>query len=35
MSDLFYGDAADARRAAQRKMPFTPVPVEFVRRATR
>lgn len=31
MSDLFYGDAADERRAAQRKMPFKPVPVEFVR----
>lgn len=30
MSDLFYGDAADARRAAQRKTPFKPVPAEFV-----
>lgn len=30
MSDLFYGDAADARRAAQRGVPFRPVSPEFV-----
>lgn len=32
MSDLFYGDVADARRAAQRGVPFRPVPAEFVGR---
>lgn len=31
MSDLFYGDAADARRAAQRKVAFNPVRPDFVR----
>lgn len=30
MSDLFYGDEADRRRAEQRGMPFTPVPDEFI-----
>lgn len=32
MSDLFYGDDADARRAAQRKVEFRPVPMVFVDR---
>lgn len=31
MSDLFYGDADDAKRAAQRGAPFKPVDPEFVR----
>lgn len=31
MSDLFYGDEADRRRAEQRGMPFKPVPTEFIR----
>lgn len=30
MSDLFYGDEADRRRAEQRGKPFTPVPSDFI-----
>lgn len=32
MSDLFYGDAADKKRAEQRRQPFRPVSVEFIGR---
>lgn len=30
MSDLFYGDEADEKRAVQRGVPFAPVPFEYV-----